>query len=246
MEDVILYYAHKYFGDWERIYDAIEEQEDIDFEAIEKIKKEWEGQYVTVYSPDYPSALRKIEKPPFVLFYKGNLDLLKSKNYIWIFAAMYDQETNRIVKQNVNEAKDLDMSLVSGYSSEFERSFLKNNPPKDMIIVKDSGIDSTINMSRLEEAVFTKDNIVVSEFPGKVIPSYYTWTTSNKIKIGLADTAYFVNTTLEKYIFRIISQVLDERREVACYIKNTNPKSHNEKLVSKGAFGIMTLKELKN
>lgn len=36
-----------------------------------------QGHYVSIFSPNYPTLLRMIAKPPLLLFYKGNIDLLK-------------------------------------------------------------------------------------------------------------------------------------------------------------------------
>jgi len=35
--------------------------------------------YATVMDNDYPAELRNTDRPPFVIFYKGNIDLLKKK-----------------------------------------------------------------------------------------------------------------------------------------------------------------------
>ena len=73
MKDVILYFACKYFGDWERIYDALEKQEEIDFDEIELLKKEYENMYITVLDAEYPMELKKLIDLHSYYFIKGIL-----------------------------------------------------------------------------------------------------------------------------------------------------------------------------
>lgn len=245
MEDIILYFACKYFGDWERIYDALEKQEDIDFDEIEELKEKYNGQYTTVLSNDYPSALKHIDKPPFVLFYKGNKELLKVKNKIWYFGSYYDDSFNKLAIKHMSDFNKEDVVLVTGYTNDFERRLVNNIDPKGSIIVRDSGIDSYINMTKIEEKLFTQNNLIVSEYPDKVIPSLYTWEVSNKIKTGLSEGMFLLNSLKEKMTFKLIADTIDEKREIFCYNKEVDNKSHNSILINKGAYAINNIKEIK-
>ena len=244
MKDVILYFACKYFGDWERIYDALEKQEDIDFDEIEILKEKYKDMYVTVLDSDYPIELKQIDRPPFVLFYKGNFDLLKTKNKLWYFGSYFNERVNEIYKEHKNEMEEDDILGVTGYTNDFERSLLNGLIPRDSIIVRDSGICSYINMTKIEEELFIKNNLLLSEYPDKVIPSLYTWECSNRIKIGLSIGIFLISTLKEKLTFKIIADTIDEKKEIFCYNKNVDNKSHNSILINKGANGINNMKEI--
>ncbi len=243
MNDIILYFANKYFGDWERIYDAIEEQEDVDFDVLENLKEEYEGKYVTVLDDEYPINLKHISRPPFCLFFKGKRELLDNQHKIWYYGNYYNDEYNIAAEKHFKESSKEGITLISGYTSEFERRYINNVNPKDMIIVRDAGIDSYINMTRIEEEHFIKDNLIVSEYPDKVIPSLYTWSMSSRIKAGLSDGMVLLNSLKEKITFKFISEAIDERKTIYCYEPKIDVKSHNNILISKGAYAITKLKE---
>ncbi len=245
MENIVLYYALKYYGDWERIFDAIEMQEDINFDELENILEEYKGKYITVYDPRYPKELRTTARPPFVLWYKGNVDLLSNKDRLWIYGTYYDKDTELVLEEQLVDLNK-EFTLVSGYSSEFEKRLINNNPPKGMIIVRGEGIESNIGMKPIEEQMLMKDNVIISEYPGKVLPSLYNWEMSNRIKSGLTKKLYLINTEKEPTTFKLISDTIDDRRDIYCYAKDVNEKSHNTNLISKGAYGIINIKELKN
>lgn len=245
MEGILLYFTCKYFGDWERIYDALEKQEDIDFDEMNKLKEKYEGGYTTVLSSDYPSELKHIDRPPFILFYKGDKKLLNIRNKIWYFGSYFGKKDILKVLKHKKDFKENKLTIVTGFSNDFEKSFINNIKPEGMIIVRDSGIDSHINMSKIEESSFIKKNLIVSEYPEKVIPSLHTWESSNKIKIGLTKGMFLLNSLKERTTFKLIANTIDEKREVFCYNKIIESKSHNSILIEKGAYGIEDIKEIK-
>lgn len=246
MEEIILYYACKYNGNWENIYDAIEEQEDIDYKELEGLKNKYEGKYITVYNHEYPSDLRQLRRPPFVLFYKGDIELLKRKDKIWLYGSYYNENTKRELFTQINNFVENKFIRISGYSTDFERKLLDDYSPKNEIIIRDCGINSTINMTKLVENKYIKNNLIISEYPEKVAPSLYTWEMSNRIKIGLSSKLYLINSTKDAITFKLISETIDDRGDVYCFAKDIDKKSHNTILISKGAYGIINVKELKN
>lgn len=173
MREIILYFAYKYFGDWKRIYDALETQENIDEEKFEEFKKNNNGKYITIFDNEYPNDLRRCSKPPFILFFKGNKELLLKRKKIWYFGSYYDKNFNIEISKHKMEFKENNIIQISGYSNDFEKSLLNNLKPKNMIIVRDSGINSYINMSKIEEELFLQKNLILTEYPGDVIPSFH-------------------------------------------------------------------------
>ena len=91
MNNVLLYFALKHDGDFEKIYNDIKEKVPVvhihwpaslcqlfqySFEFI-KLKRGLKTKYVTILDNNYPKVLKQIACPPFVLFYEGNIRLAK-------------------------------------------------------------------------------------------------------------------------------------------------------------------------
>lgn len=76
MNDTLLFFAMKYDGNFREIFHAIEMKEPIDQQILKKYKKQVRHKYVTIIDNRYPDYFKKVECPPIVLFYKGNLDLI--------------------------------------------------------------------------------------------------------------------------------------------------------------------------
>ncbi len=222
-----------------------EKKEDVDFDEIEILKEKYKGRYITLYSPEYPHELRQTTRPPFVLFYKGDKNLLKKENRVWTFGSYIDDETSEFITGHAKELNNEGITIVSGLNSEFENSFIENIKPKQTIFIKSSGIDSYIEMSKTSENILAEDNLILSEYPDLVIPSLYTWEMSNRIKAGISSKLYLINSLKNKITFKLISETIDEKRDIYCYARDITPKSHNSVLINKGAYGIISVKELK-
>ncbi len=77
MNNVLLYFALKHDGDFEKIYNDIKAKVPVDENEFIKLKRVLKTKYVTILDSNYPDFLKQVSCPPFVLFYEGNLKLAK-------------------------------------------------------------------------------------------------------------------------------------------------------------------------
>ncbi len=77
MNNVLLYFALKHDGDFEKIYNDIKAKVPVDENEFIKLKRGLKTKYVTILDNNYPTVLKQIACPPFVLFYEGNIRLAK-------------------------------------------------------------------------------------------------------------------------------------------------------------------------
>ena len=78
LRKTLLYYALKYDGDFDRIYDAIKNTEQIDYQRFNELRKDLKYNYICATDAKYPEFLKKENCPPIVLFYHGNINILKT------------------------------------------------------------------------------------------------------------------------------------------------------------------------
>ena len=76
---VLLYFALRYNGDFDRIYSSLRPKEKFDVDEFMKLKKDIQYRYITLLDDKYPNYLKSVNSPPFVLFYEGNLNLIKDR-----------------------------------------------------------------------------------------------------------------------------------------------------------------------
>lgn len=81
LEETLVAFAEKYQGDFKEIFNAVAYKERLTDNEIDKLNDNVDEKYVTVMSEDYPEVLKGIDCPPIVMFYEGNMDLLKGEVY---------------------------------------------------------------------------------------------------------------------------------------------------------------------
>lgn len=70
--EAILWYAIQYDGDWNKIGNAIKAHENYSIIA-------YPYPYLTIVDEMYPEAFKHLRYPPWIIFYQGNVCLLKEK-----------------------------------------------------------------------------------------------------------------------------------------------------------------------
>ena len=109
IEKIILALALKHDYQWYEICHAIKTKEEVTVkemnDAIERVKNE-KINYVTVVSPNYPEKLRTAQNPPFILFYKGDLDMLTNPTTrdVIIYGLRPEKVLNKACGQYLNNA----------------------------------------------------------------------------------------------------------------------------------------------
>ncbi|MDE5767737.1 MAG: hypothetical protein K2H56_04310 [Malacoplasma sp.] len=157
MRNVLLYFAIKHNGDWEKIYDSISNKEMISdaicLETKNSIKKNW----LTILDDNYPEELKKILKPPFILFYEGNVKLLNKSN---LKISLLDDHISikdfDKIKNNLN-----DFVFIIHYE---KKEIIENllNIGALVVAISKKGISEIDKESVYQELLKTK-NLIISE-----------------------------------------------------------------------------------
>jgi DNA processing protein len=135
--DIIVYLAVKYEGDWNKIYDAIKRKELVDEQLVLDTVSKIKSKYTTIVDQDYPESLKKIYKPPFVLFYNGNLYILNNRFNLGIFCGVKPTKyTIDMTKSVVNNDR---MTLILHQESDISTSFSVFESRDKRIFVSSTG-----------------------------------------------------------------------------------------------------------
>lgn len=91
--EILIGLSMKNEGDWEKIYNAVSKNEISDVEEyyqeyIKDCGNDGDTRVVTMLDPEYPESLKKVYKPPFVLFCKGDVTLLQSEKIVGVVGAL--------------------------------------------------------------------------------------------------------------------------------------------------------------
>lgn len=113
-EALILNYSIKHKGDWDEELKAITQKETFDRDEVVQNYNKYKGQFITILNIDYPEYLKNRYAPPFVLYYKGNVSLIKDyKNklsvYVGLSSSMYAKKS---VSTLINDLIDMLIPVI--------------------------------------------------------------------------------------------------------------------------------------
>lgn len=239
-------------------YGIIKEFKKINLEEIteEKIKlfKEYITKnnigYITIRSKEYPEKLKYLEEPPYVIFYKGNLELL-SGNLIAVIGARkcssYGAKLASIIAKKISENN---FTVVSGLAAGIDSIAQKNaiNFTGKTIGVLGCGIDVVYpkNNKILYEEIIKKDGLIISEFLPGTPPIAYNFPRRNRIISGISKKLVIVEANVKSGSLITVNYALDLGMEIMAIpgpVFNGNSEGCN-KLIRDGAKPFTGIEDL--
>lgn len=187
--NILAYVALKYDGDWHKMYDHIKNKVPLEEENVDEyVTEHVSTKFMTIVDENYPASLkRKVYKPPFVLFYKGDISLLNDKSYKKL-SVVGSRKASRYgvsaVEKIISELSS-DFIVISGLATGIDaaahKAALKNG--LKTIAVLGSGIDNVYPESNLSlyNDILANGGLIVSEYPNKVSPKKENFVFRNRI-----------------------------------------------------------------
>ncbi len=159
------------------------------FEYDKKLKKErvW---FLTLQDKDYPKLLSEIPNPPFVLYGKGNPNILNDNSIAIVGArrtSQYGREVTHILTSKLVAAGFTIVSgLATGIDAISHKTAIENNGKT--IAVLGCGVDCCVPSENLKlyNQIIENDNMIVSELPLSHPPNKGSFPQRNRIIAGLS------------------------------------------------------------
>ena len=247
--DIIIFLAMKYEGDWNRIYQAIKEKEHVESEEVQQTLLTLRCQVITIIDDDYPESLKKIYKPPFVLFYYGQLDLLHlpSRSLAVIGsrkASSYGLEmTKTITRLLLEESVVIVSGLARGIDTMAHQTTLDFHGKT--IGVLGSGIDRCYpdENKALYEAM-KQDHLLLSEYPNDTEPhkDHFPW--RNRIIAGLANALFVAEAKKRSGTLITVGYALYLGKDVYVLPHLANTDNSTNRLIKDGAILVESAQDI--
>ena len=244
MNIILIWFAIKYKGDWDKIYQALEEKEKISLKELKRLEnrmKEEEIKAITILDLGYPNQLKKAYKPPFVLFYKGNLDILKRT-----FMCASGNELNLTVKKWINNSIEEIThrhGLVSAIYKGVDQFVLKRvmEAKKDLLVVSANDVEDPFLATRVEPG---EHILIVSEYPKNTNIKKERLRARNRIIAAFAESLVLFSSEKDGGIMNLVSQFLNQGKEIYCFPGTDNLDDGNTELIKQGANLITSIKDM--
>lgn len=246
MNIILLHFAIKYHGDWDKIYKALDQKEMVslkEINALEEQSKEWSKKgynFKTLLDIDYPKQLKEAYKPPFVFWYQGDLNILKNQ-MLCISANEIEKQSIPDAEAKLSEIKKNDLALVNVDTTLGDQSLsqITRKLGINQVLVTDYGIEN------LKPSPKT---LIISELPHDfraetTDEKSFTKLAKNRFAAALSSELVMLSSE-QKVHSNLISQFLNLGKEVSCFPKDASSKDYNNELIKQGANLVTSLKKL--
>ena len=173
---IIAYCAIAEDGDWERIYQRLRTHDYPTPESIEKTLSNLPCKYVTILDEEYPERLRRMFKPPFCLFYEGDISLLNpdDRQLVSVVGSRENSEYGELATRSIVSNLARDFVIVSGLAKGIDAIAAEAaiNAGGKTIAVLGSATNICYPQENYElyERI-KKEQLLISEYPPYVSPS---------------------------------------------------------------------------
>lgn len=247
--DILAFLSIKYNGNWEDIFEAIRNKRDLVKEdCVVETLSNIRSQYITIIDEDYPKCLKEVRKPPFVLFYYGDISLISDSNKcISIIGNRkctdYGKKMTKLLSSDL--AKDLVVvsGLAKGVDSIAHESAIEVGGKT--VAVLGSGIDNCYPLEKkdLYEKI-KKDHLLISEYPGDTAPNKEHFPFRNRLISAFSKGVLVTEAKYHSGSSITVAFALEQGKSVCCVPTHALEESLCNRLISDGARLVEKAKDV--
>jgi DNA processing protein len=251
------YFEMKDFSNFDNLVDKMIELKMIDLkkynEIIKFIREDRIQFYInylnrekikicTKYSEDYPQKLSNIENKPFLLYFKGNMDVkeLNRKGIAVVGSRKSTSYGKWVSEKLVSQLSRKGINIISGMAQgvdtiAHEVSLKMNNPT---VAVLGSGVDVAYpTKNKILYDKISEMGLIISEFPPGTSPMPYNFPLRNRIISGLSDGVLVIEAGEKSGSLITATHAVEQGREVFAVPGNIDSifSKGTNKLIREGA-----------
>ena len=242
--EILLYLSMKYSGDWDKIFEAIQNKEEYPEKEVQKAIKSVQSNYVTYSDPEYPESLKRTYKPPFVLYYHGDISLISdTHNKLAVVGSRKCTEYGKKVTEEFVSKLCKDFVIVSGLAigiDSIAHTSAISNGGKTVAV-----LGNGINICYIEDNKelydeCKKSQLVISEYPNDTPPCPPNFPIRNRIIAALCENLLVTEGKIRSGTQITAHLMTRKNGNVCCVPTHIGEDSICNHLISEGAFLVET------
>lgn len=249
--EILLCLSLKYKGNWDEIYQAIRNKKRIAEEEGRDLLASYksDAKVVVITDPDYPEALKKIYRPPFVLFYYGDFSSIKNQKHCVSYIGSRDSSAygEKMAKEISSGLAKKGYVIVSGMAKGIDGVATKAalDAGGRAVGILGSGIDVCYPNSN--EDIYKRlktEGLLLSEYPEEVPPNKENFPARNRLIAGLSEVVVVGEADRHSGTLITVNYALEGGKEVACLPYPADQDSACNLLIKDGATLITSAEDV--
>lgn len=245
---ILLYLSQKHNGDWNKIFDDMSTHKEYDEDEVNKLIKNVKSNYICFGDEEYPEMLKEAYKPPFVLYYEGDISLLsESRNKLAVVGTRKPSEYGAIVTDKLVSELAKDFVIISGLACGIDSLAHQAciRAKGKTIAVLGNGLNKYYigdNVELLEE--IKKNHLVITEYPDDVDPCPLNFPIRNRIIVGLCNTVLIPEGHNRSGTQVTATLMARKGGNVCCVPTRIGEDSICNNLIAEGAYLVETVQDI--
>jgi DNA processing protein len=219
--DIMIYLAIKYNGDWCKIYEAVTTKEPYTTQEVIDTLNCMTSKAITIFDKNiYPEFFKHIPYPPFVLFYHGDISLIKDGvTRLGIVGSRKNSLKGEWITKKIVKGLDDKVVVVSGLaigidSIAHQAAIMFN---KKTIAILGCGVDLCYTKSNIDIYEEIKANhLVLSEYPGSCEPKPENFPFRNRIIAALSNSLLVTEAEIPSGTSTTVNYALNYGKNIMC------------------------------
>jgi len=241
---ILLYWSLKFLGDWNQIYEALAQKLEPDEEEAEELFKNVQSDYITFMDEEYPECLKRVFKPPFVLYYHGDISLISdNRNKLAVVGSRKCSEYGAKCTHDFVKELCKDFVIVSGLAYGVDGIAHKTAIDNKGRTVAVLGNGINICYPKENEELYEeckKKHLVISEYPDITPPCPLKFPIRNRIIAGLCPTCLIPEGRIASGTQVTAFLVMRNNGNLCCIPTKIGENSICNYLISEGAYLVET------
>lgn len=248
--DILLYFVYKYKSNLDLVMNALREKEEVDANEVLNVVKNTKSKFITILDNEYPEVLKKIDRPPVLLFYEGDISLLKykSEHKLSIIGSRNYSEYGKEATKKVVSELDKDYLIISGLArgvDAISHEEALNNGLKTICVLADGlyKVYPSENLN-LYKKIISNGGLAITEYHDFVEPQKEFFLARNRIVAALCNFLLVSEAYSRSGTQRTVSCALNYGKDVGCIPYEANKGSFCNELIKEGAYLIETAEDV--
>lgn len=247
--DLLLCLSIKYKGDFKKMLNAIQNKETATEEQLKEANESLKTKFITILDQEYPTELKTVTMPPLVLYYIGDISLLKSEeiHVAVIGSREYSPYGEKVTKLFVEPLAKNKRVIVSGMARGIDSIAHETciNAGGKTIAVLGNGILKAYPSSnqKLYDEI-KKNHLVISEYPGELEATPENFPMRNRIVAGISNKILVTEGHVNSGTNITVLFALKQGKDILAVPSEIGKQSACNKLIQDGAYLVETVDDV--